>query len=300
MKKNSVAVSIGQVVMAGQQIGLTGSSGYSSWPHLHFGSYFNGSFYEPHAGACRDGASDWAQQVSIRHDTYVFGFFFSDSGFHGDKGFPWDNARHMGTFLTGNRIIYMQFEGGSLPSDPVLQFSFRRPDGSTARNYPWTGTGPIYSHYVMSFAWEVSLNQTGTWRLLININGQSVIDAPFTVVLSQSEIVNRPPNPISLIFDPSLPSANEVLFCLVDGDLYRGDPDYDLVSYHYVWTENGAVIRDVTTAGMADALQRDFVHAGDTIQCSATPSDGFALGPTATVHVTVGGRHTRPLSPPYE
>src|SRR4051812_3959189 len=42
MKKGSVAVSVGQQVKAGQQIGLTASSGNSSAPHLHFAAYVNG------------------------------------------------------------------------------------------------------------------------------------------------------------------------------------------------------------------------------------------------------------------
>ena len=49
MKKNSVAVSVGQVVKAGQQIGLTGSSGSSTAPHLHFQSEVNGQVFEPFA-----------------------------------------------------------------------------------------------------------------------------------------------------------------------------------------------------------------------------------------------------------
>src|SRR6476659_6429876 len=36
LRRGSVRVKVGDWVVAGQQIGLTGSSGNSSWPHLHF------------------------------------------------------------------------------------------------------------------------------------------------------------------------------------------------------------------------------------------------------------------------
>src|SRR6516162_3946782 len=50
LRKNSVAVSVGQTVFAGQQIGLAGSSGSSTGPHLHFESQYNSAVYEPSAG----------------------------------------------------------------------------------------------------------------------------------------------------------------------------------------------------------------------------------------------------------
>ena len=36
LKKGSVAVSLGETVASGQHLGVVGSSGNSTWPHLHF------------------------------------------------------------------------------------------------------------------------------------------------------------------------------------------------------------------------------------------------------------------------
>lgn len=47
LRKNSVAVSVGDFVQAGTLLGLTGSSGNSSDPHLHFEVRFNNVVVEP-------------------------------------------------------------------------------------------------------------------------------------------------------------------------------------------------------------------------------------------------------------
>ncbi len=39
LRKNGVAVNVGQQILKGQFIGLSGNTGYSSGPHLHFGVY---------------------------------------------------------------------------------------------------------------------------------------------------------------------------------------------------------------------------------------------------------------------
>src|SRR5205814_9599719 len=69
LKKGSISVKLNQVVAAGTQIGLTGSSGDSSWPHLHLTSMLNGVVYEPSAGACKSGVSGWTRQPLLKHDT---------------------------------------------------------------------------------------------------------------------------------------------------------------------------------------------------------------------------------------
>jgi hypothetical protein len=133
----------------------------------------------------------------------------------------------------------------------------------------------------------VNLDTLGTWRLLLDINGQTLVDAPFDVVSSQAQIVNRPPNPITIAFDPPAASGNDVIFCRVQTSLITEDPDYDIIRYEYKWAVNGNVVRVSTNASLADALPLGRARSADAVTCTVTPSDGMTSGPPASAAIVV-------------
>lgn len=63
LKRDSVVVEVGQVVRCGQPLGLVGSSGYSSFPHLHFEvTGVDGDPIDPYAGPYSQPESLWRDQ----------------------------------------------------------------------------------------------------------------------------------------------------------------------------------------------------------------------------------------------
>jgi hypothetical protein len=281
MKRNSVAVSVGQLVKAGQQIGLTGSSGMSTRPHLHFQSELNGVVFEPYAGSCRGGVSSWIAQPSYRTDLYLRELVLTGDNLANWQGYPFDTSR-TGTFLTGTRSVGFWCALGNGDSLRTISLRYLRPDNSVAlAPTPFT-TNSFFRNGVIDFFYIFNLDVTGLWHLEISINNHVVASAPFTVIGSGSP-VNRAPGGVQAAFDPPAPTADDVLFCRITSSTLFLDPDYDLPRFHYLWKVNGATVRDVISAGLADAIPRNTAMAGDTVTCTITPSDGTLDGPSTVV-----------------
>jgi hypothetical protein len=295
LKNGSVAVSVGQPVTAGQQIGLVGSSGNSFGPHLHFNTLVNGQIVEPFSGACNPVPSQWADQASLDTDE----LFLWDFGITRTDLFalpePWWHPWPLpgdGQFSVNDPFIAFWWFVYNFPEDCLIHVRFLRPDGSVAVDAQWNwGNTEVWRAHKNWFAWDFPPMGpvTGTWRLVFELDGRLMIDAPIEVVTRVDPDFNRPPEPIGAAFDPVAPGPGDVIFCSVSNESVIDDLDWDIVRYRYVWTINGQLVRDVATAAMSDALPANAAAAGDRVACTVTPSDGTADGESASASVTIGG-----------
>jgi hypothetical protein len=283
--RKGIALKRGQRVVAGQQIGWTASSGNSSWPHLHFTSQVGGEIDEPWAGQCNDEPSGWADQPAYPTTPYVRDLALSRMPFTGKAALPFDRAQRTGTFVAGIRTIYMRIEFGLLAAGAKLRVRVLGPDGSTAADRMSGASFGVHNGLgSTTFANRLSLRPVGRWRLVVDVDGRTVADAPFLVVLRPGLVRNGPPNPVAATLVPATPSPTDVVQCRVATSLVAEDPDYDIVRYRYRWSVGGKLVRAVTSAALSDVLRQGVAGAGKDVRCAVTPGDGRVWG--ATVNAT--------------
>jgi len=285
MKRNSVSVSVGQPVKAGEQIGLTASSGRSTSPHLHFQSEVNGVLFEPFAGGCRSGVSSWINQPVSRSDFYLREFVLTNEDLSAWAGFPFDTTR-TGTFLTGNQRIGFWTVLGNAEGLRSIALRYLRPDNSVALAPAPYNTDSFPRNGYVYFYYFADLNVLGVWHLEVSVNNQVIVSAPFSVIATGPP-TNRPPGGVQIALDPPAPTADDVIFCRITSSPLFLDPDYDQPRFHYLWKVNNVTVRDIVSAGLADAVPHNTAVTGDTITCTVTPSDGLLDGPPTTVSSSI-------------
>ena len=284
LARRSIKVKKGQWVPAGAQIGLTASSGNSTWPHLHFTVRREFVPYEPFAGQCRAGESGWASQPRVDRSAYVGDVALSAKPFTGRLDLPYDEAVRTGAFVRGVRDVHLRIEvrnwrGGS------GTITVRRPDGQTASSVP--APAPSSRAGWLKQRLRLDLAMLGRWTITYAVDGTVLAEAPFQVVASARAVVNRPPAPVAVTLDPPAPRAGEVVVCKVSTSLVAEDPDYEIVRYRYRWTSGGRLIRQLTSAALSDAIPNNAARPGEALRCEVTPSDGKLRAPTASVAATL-------------
>jgi murein DD-endopeptidase MepM/ murein hydrolase activator NlpD len=273
LRRGSVRVKVGDWVVAGQQIGLTGSSGNSSWPHLHFTLIVDSQPVDLWSGPCNP-TGYWESQPELRTDAFARDFALAGRPFAGHDALPWDEAKRSASFRPGTRDLW--FRSMLLNAEDARSQTVRvvRPDGTAARE---TTSAPSWQRFRQAEAvWHerIGLDSVGTWRIQIDVDGERLLDEPFEV--RDAAVANRAPAAVSV---RRLRTAGGVWVCQVDSDLLHADPDLDLVSYRYAWRVGGKLVRSLRAGGLQDALPRTTVGAPT---CSVTPTDGSLDGPTAT------------------
>ncbi len=290
LKKNSVEVTIGQQVSAGTQLGLCASSGVSTGPHLHFEIRDDGVVHEPFTGACNPGDSGWVNQPPLDRSMYLHDFGITQLNINASGAWPNEWPR-TGQIALSDSSVRVWWYGTALPTSSQWRIVFLRPNGSVAFNSGNQNFNNPFFWRWFNWWWTYNVPDmhtiTGTWHVQLSINGTLLIEAPFEVVATRDPDFNRPPEPITVEFEPSDPRVGDVLSCLVNTSLTLDDPDFDIVRYHYVWKADNNIVRQVTSAAHSDTLPRNVLTEFSQIECTVVPNDGIEDGSGDTVSVTV-------------
>ena len=176
---------VGQAVAEGEYLGVVGSSGNSTGPHLHLEVYTNTSYtqlVDPWAGPCNainGNTSWWANQQPYYVPTLSKVMTGSAAPFitQCNNG----EAMNQKINLTPGQVIYLStYYRDQLPGDGAIHTLYM-PDGSVYLN--WNSLFDTY--YSASYWWysrTLPANaQPGTWRYEVVLNGTQKQAAYFTV-----------------------------------------------------------------------------------------------------------------------
>lgn len=282
----STLVATGQRVFAGQPLGLVGSSGNSSDPHLHFEIQdASAAAYEAFAGPCRTGSSYWtgSQTPYVASNPMQLvdagTMLFPPDGY--SIKFRPPDVRHVRQ--EGATVHYFWIRFTDAHDGDVSRVTYFAPDESIYADWSHTHTGytPFDWLYFQTFLPESG--SLGTWRLEYRINGALAATKFFTY----DSLPYQDPQ--------GTPRAIAVSRGIVRGPLRGLDADSDLREFNVTSPPaHGRIDLSGARQGTFSYLPGSGFTGGDAFQFEVVDGEGRTSAP-ATITLDVTARQANAL-----
>jgi len=241
-RKNSITVDLWDTVQAGDTLGLVGSSGQSSWPHIHFEARdSNFAVVDPFTGLCQPNPSSWQSQPA-----YIIDLPF-ELEHHGLTTIPTSvsvvaERPPTKTHVTAGKTVYAWVRVSTFKSGQVLKWEFY------ANNSLWSTQSITADIHYADSRWFISKilpsdpSFFGNWIVKIYHNNNLVAEDSFVLNNQANQL---PTVPEQAVLVPSLDP--------VQGEFTATDPDGSIFWYkiltpasHGTLTQDGGRKRKFT------------------------------------------------------
>jgi murein DD-endopeptidase MepM/ murein hydrolase activator NlpD len=231
LKRDSVRVNVGDIVAPGDALGIAGSSGNSTQPHLHLEVVdCTGRAVDSHLFGL------WASPVAYTPSSAVMDVMLRQGAFTDKSQIinPVPNIRSIRVGSTLGIGLSATTRGGD-----VFDLKLIRPDGS---NIAWTWTNAGNARTQHGFLWwpQVIDNVVGTWTFEVRVNGGAPTRRTFGV---STVAAGRP--------EQTRHGLSSASFSSTMTDLLAAD-------YHPVWLQSHAVTVDGVAQTTSNAIFRPY------------------------------------------